>query len=234
MWGKQVLYALLRQELESSMAKTTMDSFSHEDLLPLYRPQLTHAGTRELDSNTGKVSTGTLKLLKLSQQNKTVIDICMSSAWTLEQCAIYLLEAMDKELALRPNSGIVMGTINYLANRIRLGEYLVKIGRLSVEQLDQALRTQRYIEESLGEKTGIANVLINLGYINKLDSEAILFFKEESKKPFKPLPMGAQAAGGAAAGPMIDAATFEKLQRELLVAREQIRQLQITNQQQRR
>ena len=49
-----------------------------------------------------------------------------------------------------------------LAGRTRLGEYLVKINRLSIEQLDQALRTQRYIEESMGERTGIANVLINL------------------------------------------------------------------------
>ena len=55
------------------------------------------------------------------------------------------------------------------------------MGRISVEQLDQALRTQQYIEESMHEHTGIANILINLGYITRQDTEGILFLKEESR-----------------------------------------------------
>ncbi len=184
LWVKQVFYSVLKQELESILSKRTLDTFQPEDTLQVWHPELTHAGSKALDVPSGEYSPELIKVLRMARQGKAVIDITLLNHWTLEECSIHLLTAISKELILAPKSGIIQATILYLAGRVRLGEYLVKIGRVTVEQLDQALRTQRYIEESLGERTGIANVLINLGYINKMDSEGILFLKEESRKSY--------------------------------------------------
>jgi hypothetical protein len=236
LWVKQVLYSVLKQELENLLSKRTLDTFQPDDTLQLWKPEMTHGGNRELENPTGQYPPGVLKLLHYAKQDKTIVDITILSGWTLEQCCIYLLDAISKELINPPKSGIIQATILYLSGRVRLGEYLVKIGRLTVEQLDQALRTQRYIEESLGERTGIGNVLINLGYINKQDSEGILFLKEESKKTFNASDFmtgdhDGVPGGGAPVPGTVDAATYAKLKNQLIQANQRISQLELMLQQ---
>lgn len=184
LWVKQVIYAQMRQDLEATLSSQTLEAFGPEHTLQLWIPELTHLAHQELEKRSGQVDQSTLKMLYLARLNKNVLTITILNGWSLEQAAIFLLQAIQKELVAPPRSLVISGTIDYLAGRIRLGEYLVKINRLSLEQLDQGLRTQKAIEEAMGERTGIANVLINLGYIKKEDSEAILFLKNESKKPF--------------------------------------------------
>lgn len=214
LWMKQVIYAQMRHDLESSMSKATLDAFSPEHTLQLWLPELTRQGQMELEQPSGQFEQGILRLLHLARFKKNVVNITILNNWSLEQSSRYLLHGIDRELIAPPRSAVVMGTIEYLAGKTRLGEYLVKINRLSVEQLDQALRTQKAIQEAMGERTGIANVLINLGYIKREDSEGILFLKEESKKIFQSAPAGT------------DPANVARLQQQLQHAMARIQQLE--------
>jgi hypothetical protein len=220
LWVKQVIFTQLRQELELSLSKATLEAFGPEHTLQLWTPEITRQGIQEIEKPTGLLEQGMLKLLHLSRFHKNVLSITIMNNWSLEQASIFLLKAMEKELIAPARSKVILGTVDYLASRTRLGEYLVQIKRLTIEQLDQALRTQRAIEEAMGEHTGIANVLINLGYIKKEDSEAILFLKEESKKPFPgvqvPLPAGNNE-------------TLTRLQHQLQQAMNRIKELETAN-----
>ena len=218
LWEKQVINIQLRQELERTMSKSTMEAYGEEHTLQMWIPEVTRGGIMELERPSGIVDAGALRLMHMCRFHKDVVNIAVLNNWTLEQTATYLLSAIEAQFVTPPRSQIIMSTIEYMVGRTRLGEYLVKINRLTVSQLDQALRTQKYIEESMGERTGIANVLINLGYIKKEDSEGILFLKEESKKPFK----GMQFGGATAADTM-------KLQAQLNQAMQRIRQLEGQN-----
>lgn len=197
LWIRQVMYAQLKSDLEHTLSTGTLEAFTQEHMLQLWVPELTHDGIQMITSPSVDRNSPTMRLLQLSRFKKDVANITVMNTWSLEQCSIYLKDVIDKNLITKPNSGVVYATIDYLAGVTRLGEYLVKINRVTEEQLDQALRTQKYIEESMGERTGIANVMINLGYIKKEDTEGILFLKEESKKPFQmpniqPSPAAAQ------------------------------------------
>lgn len=212
LWIKQVLYYQLRVEMEQSISKLTLDAFGIDDVLQLWIPELTKEGGQELVTPSGKLSAGSLKLLQLCRYRKNIANMTIINQWNLEQASVFLSELVQKEMLIKPKSGIVMATINYLSGSIRLGEYLVKINRLTEDQLDQALRTQKYIEESMGDRTGIANVLINLGYVKKEDTEGVLFLKEESRKAFlglgDPKTAWANAPGaGQAPGPSAPAPT---------------------------
>jgi hypothetical protein len=222
LWIKHVIFLQLRSDLEKSLTKSTLDGLGDSDSLQLMVPQVTHAGKQELEQPSGRNTQELLRLLHCANRQKNVVNICIINNWTLEQCSILLVEAIEKQYVTPPVSVHTQATLLYLGNRIRIGDYLVKIGRLTLEQLDQALRTQRYIEESLGEKTGIANVLINLGYIHKKDSEGILFLKEESKKVFPFNTFGASLRSGSPSG-----GDTTKLQSELIEAREKYRQLEL-------
>lgn len=189
LWVKQVIYVQLRRELEGTLSKSTLDAFSPEHTLQFWIPELSRHGVAALTSPPGVLRLEVLKLLTLIRSRKSIMNITVLQHWSLAQCATSLMDCLEQDLVLTPQSSAVLGTIEYLAGRIRLGEYLVKINRLTIEQLGQALQTQQAIEEAMGEKTGIANVLINLGYIKKEDSEAILFLKTESEKPFSMVPL---------------------------------------------
>lgn len=220
LWIKQVIYAQLRNELETTLSKATLDAFGPEHTLQLWKPELTHSGQHELERPSGQYDQHTLRMLHLSRFKKDVVFITILNNWSLEECAKILNHAIERELILPPRSVIINSTIQFILGHIRLGEYLVKIERLTVEQLEQALGTQRAIEEAMGERTGIANVLINLGYIRKEDSEAILFLKEESKRNFQ-WSSGQQIQDNAAA--------MHQLKAQLQQAVHRIRELETIN-----
>lgn len=186
LWIKQVVYAELKGDLESSAARFTLELINRDDTLQLYGPQITFLGRKELEVKGRKLNPATYKFLEGADKNLRILDICIENSWTLESCSLQFLTAMDQELVSPPRSAIINGTAQYLGSRIRLGEYLIKLNKISIDQLDQALRTQKYIEQSIGERTGLAEVLINLGYITQHDTESILFLKEESKKKYVP------------------------------------------------
>jgi hypothetical protein len=185
LWVKQVVYTRIRQELELALSPSTLQAFSPEHTLQLWVPEINRRGIEDMEKADQRPPGPVLRLLHQVRRRKSVIDITVLNEWSLAQCADALAQALTLNLLEAPQSTVISGTIDYLAGRIRLGEYLVKIDRLTVDQLDQALRTQRTIEEAMGERLGIANVLINLGYIKKEDSESILFLKQESRKPFQ-------------------------------------------------
>lgn len=184
LWVKQVIYAQLQRELEISLSYTTLQTFTPEHTLQLWVPELNRHGVLEMEKHDQRPPAPVLKLLHWVRHHKNIITITIMNQWSLGECSDALAQAIDLRLIEPPVSMAVAGTIDYMAGRIRLGEYLVKISRLNIDQLDQALRTQRAIQEAMGERVGIANVLINLGYIKKEDSESILFLKEESRKAF--------------------------------------------------
>lgn len=218
LWVKQVIYAILRQELERALSSATLTAYSPTDTLQIWVPEL----TAQAQQATSQAPAALVKVLHFARYKKNVMDMAIMNGWSLEQTAILLLDALDRNLILPPKSGIIMATLTYLGGKIRLGEYLVKIGRLTIEQLDQALRTQMYIDESLGERTGIANVLINLGYINRQDSEGILLLKEESKKVIRAealLNMGGEASPSAG--------EMDRMRTQLTQAHQRIQQLEL-------
>ncbi len=178
LWVKQVVYFELGEELLGYYAAESLSSLTAEDTVAFYTPTLTPEGEQALLNEKGDVG----KLLLEAKQKYTVLDICLRNQWSLEVSAKNIIVAIQSKWIKPPSSMKALGTLEYMANRIRLGEYLVKMGRISPEQLEQALRTQQYIKESLNEHSGLANILINLGFITRQDTETILFLKEESSK----------------------------------------------------
>lgn len=184
LWVKQALYLQFGKELEKAFSLLNFNDQLEEDILQFHAPHLTVNGGMLLKNNEAKESEALMTFLKHAQQGKNIMNICASCQWSLAQTCILMVEAIDKKYVLPPNSPKSNGSMSYLAGKTRLGEYLVQIGRITLEQLDEALRAQHYILEVLGEQTKLADILINLGYIKKRECESILFLKEESKKVF--------------------------------------------------
>ena len=185
-WIKQIIYLELKQEFESSERKGYFRSITKDTCFQLYIPKLTYAGRKEIEKRTGKFSEETYNLLEGAFQELSIVEIAISNDWNFYECSKHFLEAIDQDLIANPTSPVIKGTALYMAGRIRLGEYFVKISKITMEQLDEALRNQKYIENSMGDSPGLADILIDLGFLTKQDTEEILFLKKDCQEYFKP------------------------------------------------
>jgi hypothetical protein len=226
-WAKLVIYSTLQQEFKTVFSQSTLLSFAPEHTIQLWVPEPNLQVLSDMQKRREQLDSNVQRLLQMMNYKKNVVSISVLSQWSLAQCTEVLTLALDKEMIIPPSSAIILSTIYYLAGRIRLGEYLLKINRLTVEQLDQALRTQKNIEETMGERVGIANVLINLNYIKKEDSEAILHLKEDSKKSFpKELMSLTSSAGAVSSNSAGDQTKIAQLEAQLQQAVQHIRKME--------
>lgn len=186
LWIKQVVYLELKEEFENNPTKKSLNVIKRDDCLQIYVPKLTFKGKSEIETKAKRLQPVIYKFLEDVAEELSVIEISLNNGWSLAETSLCFVVAMNNELLIPPESIIVKGTVFYLSGKIRLGEYFVKLGKITIEQLDEALRTQKYIEETVGERTGIGEVLINLGYITKDDTEAILLLKDECNKKYVP------------------------------------------------
>jgi hypothetical protein len=185
-WIKQVVYVELKEQLENSTINSCINTIPKRELLQLYVPKLTYTGKKELENKTKNYSENIYAFLECAFQNLSIMETAINNKWNLHECSKYFLEAINTELVIHPPSSIVKGTALYMSGEIRIGEYFVKIGKISLGQLDEGLRTQKKMEESFGgDRPGLAEILVNLGFLNHNETEGILLLKEDCLKHYK-------------------------------------------------
>jgi hypothetical protein len=185
LWVQQVIYTDLKQHLEKNVTLRTLSSFSRENFLQLWTPNLTQRGVHTLHQHMGRTPTDLVKILYAIRKYDNVAMMCARYEWSLQTACHALIEALRDELIDPPESRVLEASLRFLGDEIRIGEYLVLIGRVDGNQLEQALKTQQYIEAAMGERTRIADIMVRLELVTNEDVESILFLKEESTKAFK-------------------------------------------------
>jgi regulator of replication initiation timing len=190
-WVKQAFYVDLREHLKSVTPFETLEAISKHNLIQLYMPHLTQMGFKYIKSNgetfetKGMVVSKDMKnFLDCSMKKLRIIDICQIHNWPLSHAAKILTDCIDAHLIEPVYSDFISSTIYFLANKIRIGEYLVRTGKITVEQLDMALYSQKYTEDTMGDRIFLAQILINLGYIQTEDYENIIFLKQYGEELF--------------------------------------------------
>jgi len=181
-WIKQIIYMELKEQLENSSIKSCIDTAKKDNCFQLYIPKLTYTGKKELGCKTKNLSENACIFLECVYQNTSIVEIAVKNDWNLCECSSYFLETMEAELVIKPSSRFVKGTALYMSGKIRLGEYFVKIDKITIEQLNEGLKKQKEIEETYGDRPGLAEILVSLNFLSKTDTEGILLLKEDCQK----------------------------------------------------
>lgn len=187
-WVKQYVYIELRKDLRKFADLKNLDAKNGEDMIQLYVPTPTaygHAAIRGKSTlpyslNLNNVTEDQLSFLRSTGINRRVIDICNEQQWSLMKCSKVFLSCIEGNLVEPIENTSVSNVLYFLAGKIRLGEYLLRMNKISLNQIDRALYTQKQIADQVGEKTKIGDLLVNLGYIEEVDKDEILSLKENS------------------------------------------------------
>lgn len=185
LWVKQAIFAELKDHIEKETPIGSLETISKHNLLQLYTPYITSSGIKVLnDEDISFTLDKTLlnedieALLRCVLKKNRIIDICQENNWTIAKTSKIITDCIGLNLVESIKSNIISSTIYFLAGNIRIGEYLVRTGKITIEQLDMALYSQKYTEDSLDERIYLAQILLNLNYITKKDYENIIFLKE--------------------------------------------------------
>ena len=181
-WIKQIIYMELKEQLENSSMKSCMDIARKDHCLQFFIPKLTYTGNKELGCRTKNLSENVYLFLECVSQNISIVEIAIKNNWNLCDCSNYFIEAMEADLVAKPSSDFIKGTALYMSGKIRLGEYFIKINKITIEQVNEALKKQKQLEESLGDRPGLAEILISLNFLSRKDTEGILLLKEDCQK----------------------------------------------------
>ena len=71
----------------------------------------------------------------------------------------------------------------FIAGKYRTGEYFIRAGKMTIEQLDEVLNKQQEMNEA-GKHVFIAELMVQMGYVRETDVKSIIFMKEEAGKRF--------------------------------------------------
>lgn len=182
LWVKQIMYLHLRADLKNIFGNQPIN-VDHTELFQEYHPKITFVGKKELNERNHMHEEVMYTFLKALSENKSIIDVTLDCFMTLEEVSKLYIEALKNEYIMPSNSKKIQGTAEFFAGQIKTGEYLFRIGRLTVDQLDMAIRQMQKKQEE-DQKCYMAEMLSQMGYIEPDEIISTLIMKEEAKKRF--------------------------------------------------
>ena len=181
-WVKQIIHFQIREDLKRNFKNQQVD-IDPMYLFQSFRPRITFNGKMELEHRTKEHEEMLYTFLSEVKEEKSIIDIALDCFLTLAEVAKLYIIAVNNEYITPPMSKIVHAQAEFYSGTIKTGELLLKIGRISVDQLDTAIRRQTQLRAQ-GRNILMAEVITELGYIEKDAIISMLIMKEEAKKRF--------------------------------------------------
>ncbi len=189
MWVKQVITKEILEDLSKKLEDFT-ELVEVNDLFQSMTPELTYKGKEELSQRNLGLSEGYYIFLQDLADGCDIFEITIKNNWTLADTAKIFCRLMDLEYFKIPNMNTNKNVTiaMFIAGKIKTGEFLKRIGKISVIQLEQAIRYQKELNEE-GRHIKMASILIKMGFITDKGLDSLLLLKDEAKKRL-PLSIG--------------------------------------------
>lgn len=171
-WIKEIIYIKLSEDIDkdNQLAYT----------FATYKPILTYKGRCELDFKKSGFDTNIYNILDASDNDCSISEMILNTYMSMEEIAGYFLFCVDEGYFELPDNSQILNIAGFLAGKYRTGEYFVKDGIISENELDTAIKTQE--NDTHHKKFG--QYLIDLGLITQKQLDTVIHIKEEAKKRF--------------------------------------------------
>jgi len=212
LWAKQVITKEIFDDLNKKLEEFT-ELAQVDDLFQYMCPKVTFKGKQEFQERTMGLSEGYYIFLQDLLSNSTIFEITVKNNWTLADSAKIFVRLCELEFlsisdfATNKNVAIAM----FIAGKLKTGEFLKRINKISAIQLEQAIRYQKQLNEE-GRHIKMASILIKLGFITDKGLDSLLLLKDEARKRL-PINIGYISANYATAQDEQD--QISRLQREI-------------------
>ncbi len=182
LWVKQSIFLDLSADLATYLSSEFMD-VEEGELFHVYKPALSQKGQNELFSKESNYDETIYSFMNCCAKGMSLIEIAIENNFTMEEVAKAFTFCKTSGLFSREVPNLISALAGFIAGKYRTGEYFIRAGKMTIEQLDEVLTKQQEINAS-GKHVFIAELMVQLGFVRELDVKSIIFMKEEAGKRF--------------------------------------------------
>ena len=181
-WAKQVVVSEFIGDIEKKI-QDMLHLLKSKKLFQYVEPTLSILGKTELAERSHGLSEGCYIFMEDVANKYSIFDITVKNNWSLADTVKIFVKLFNLEFIKIPqeDSETNMAIALFIAGEIRIGEFLKKLGKINSDQLEQALRYQKQLNDE-GRHIKMASILIKLGFITNEGLDSLLMYKEESKR----------------------------------------------------
>ena len=182
LWIKQTIFLDLSKDLNSYLSNEFLD-VEEGDLFHIYKPELSENGQNELLTKESKYDDIIYSFLNCCAKGMSLIEIAIENNFTMEEVSKAFTFCKTSGYFSKDVPKLVAAIAGFIAGKYRTGEYFIRAGKMTIEQLDEVLNKQQEMN-STGKHVFIAELMVQMGFVRELDVKSIIFMKEEAGKRF--------------------------------------------------
>ncbi len=182
LWIKQTIFLNLSNDLTKYLSNEFLD-VKEGDLFHIYRPKLSEHGQNELFTKESGYDELIYTFLNCCTKNMSLIEIAIDNNLTMEEVAKAFTFCKTSKFFSDEVPNLISAIAGFIAGIYKTGEYFIRAGKMTIEQLDEVLNKQQEINAS-GQHVFIAELMVQLGFVKEVDVKSIIFMKEEAGKRF--------------------------------------------------
>lgn len=182
LWIKQTIFLNLANDLTTYLSNEFLD-VQEGELFHLYKPSLSENGQNELLTKASKFDESIYSFLNCCTKGMSLIEIAIENNLSLEEVAKAFTFCKTSGFFSNEVPNLVSAIAGFIAGKYRTGEYFIRAGKMTIEQLDEVLNKQQEINAS-GKHVFIAELMVQMGFVKESDVKSIIFMKEEAGKRF--------------------------------------------------
>ena len=182
LWIKQTIFLNLSNDLTKYLSNEFLD-VQEGDLFHVYKPALSEHGQNELFTKESNYDELIYAFMNCCTKGMSLIEIAIDNNLTMEEVAKAFMFCKTSKYFSDEVPNLISAIAGFIAGKYRTGEYFIRAGKMTIEQLDEVLNKQQEINAS-GKHVFIAELMVQLGFVREVDVKSIIFMKEEAGKRF--------------------------------------------------
>lgn len=182
LWIKQAIFLELSKDLNTYLTNEFLD-VQEGELFHVYKPTLSDLGQNELLTKESNYDDSIYSFMNCCAKGMSLIEIAIENSFTMEEVSKAFTFCKTSGFFSKEVPNLVAAIAGFIASKYRTGEYFIRAGKMTIEQLDEVLNKQQEMNES-GKHVFIAELMVQMGFVRELDVKSIIFMKEEAGKRF--------------------------------------------------
>ena len=182
LWIKQTIYLDLTKDLNTYLSNEFLD-VQEDELVHIYKPELSEMRQNDLFTKDSKFDESIYSFLNCCAKGMSLIEIAIENSFTMEEVSKAFTFCKTSGFFSKDVPNLIAAIAGFIAGKYRTGEYFIRAGKMTIEQLDEVLNKQQEMNNE-GKHVFIAELMVQMGFVREVDVKSIIFMKEEAGKRF--------------------------------------------------
>jgi len=182
LWVKQVVFYRLWQNMTENNCEKFIINYP-DKLFSMHIPTLTFQGKQELCSKNSGLDNNIYNFLKFSHNGYSILESALNMFMSIEEISKLYIFCLEQNYITAPEKDDIYIMAGFISGKFPIGEYFLRIGDITSEDLKLALKEQADIPENKEHKL-LGEILVKHGKISEKDLLTLFKLKSDAKKRF--------------------------------------------------